>query len=95
MHTLLKMQLSIATLNSVKRKDYINSTFKFNKIRVKLIKYKLIFKVVLINASKTISKQNILYAFNYLNIVRFDNNNSNTSYQLLIKAKQDKTNPKE
>jgi len=56
MHTLLKMQLSIATLNSVKRKDYINSTFKFNKIRVKLIKYKLIFKVVLINASKTISK---------------------------------------
>ena len=74
------MQPSVATLNSVKRKDYINSTFKFSKIRVKLIIYKLILKVILVNASKTISKWNTLHALNYPNIVGFDNDNSSTSY---------------
>jgi hypothetical protein len=50
------MQPSIAILVSVRREDYINGTFEFGGIQVKLIIYKLIPRVVLVNASKTISE---------------------------------------
>ena len=94
MYTLLKMQPFVAILGSVGREDHINGTFEFGGIRVKLVIYKLIPGVVLVNALKTISEWNMLCALNYLNIVGFDDDNSGTGHWLPIKARQDETNPK-
>jgi hypothetical protein len=79
-YTLLKMQPSVATLDLVRRKDYIDGTFEFSGIRVKLVTYKLIPGVVLVNASKTMSEWNTLRALNYPNIVGFDDDNSGTGH---------------
>jgi hypothetical protein len=89
------MQPSITILVSVRHEDYINSTFEFSGIRVKLVIYKLIPRVVLVNALKTISEWNMLRTLNHPNIIGFNNNNSGTGHWLLIKARQDETNLKE
>jgi len=72
------MQPFVATLVSVGYKDYINDTFEFGGIRVKLVIYKSIPGIVLVNVSKTMSKWNILYILNYPNIIGFDDDNSGT-----------------
>jgi hypothetical protein len=93
-HTPLKMQPSVATSGSFGREDHIDGTFEFGGIRVKLVTYKSIPGVVLVNASKTISEWNTLRALNYPNIVGFDDDNSGTGHWLPTKAGQDETNPK-
>jgi hypothetical protein len=93
-HTPLKMQPSVATSVSVGHEDHIDGTFEFGGIRVKLVTYKSIPGVVLVNASKTMSEWNTLRTLNHPNIVGFDDDNSGTGHWLPTKAGQDETDPK-
>jgi hypothetical protein len=93
-HTPLKMQPSVATSVSVGHEDHIDGTFEFGGIRVKLVTYKSIPGVVLVNASKTMSEWNTLRTLNHPNIVGFDDDNSGTSHWLPTKAGQNETDPK-
>jgi len=56
MYTPLKIQPSIVISDLIRYKNHINNTFKFNKIQVKLITYKSILGIILINVLKTISE---------------------------------------
>jgi hypothetical protein len=56
--------------------DQNNSTIEFGGIRVKLVTYKTIPRVILINAAKTMSEWMKLRALNHPNIIGFDDNDS-------------------
>jgi hypothetical protein len=53
-----------------------NGTIEFGGIRVKLVTYKTILGVILINAAKTISEWMKLRVLNHLNIIGFDDEDS-------------------
>jgi hypothetical protein len=93
-HTSLKMQPPVAASGSVGQEDHIDGTFEFGGIRVKLVTYKSIPGVVLVNASKTMSEWNTLRALNHPNIIGFGDDNAGTSHWLPTKAGQDETDPK-
>ncbi len=74
--------------------NYINSSFEFGSIRVRLVIYKSIPGVIQINASKTISEWNILYILKYINIIGFNDNNPSISHWLSTNADDHEDDPK-
>jgi hypothetical protein len=53
---------------------------EFGSIRVKLVIYKTILGVILINATKTMSEWIKLRTLNYLNIIGFNDEDSRTGH---------------
>jgi len=62
--------------------DQNNGTIEFGGIRVKLVTYKTIPGVILINAAKTMSEWMKLRALNHPNIIGFDDEDSGTGHWL-------------
>jgi hypothetical protein len=62
--------------------DQNNGTIEFGGIRVKLVTYRTIPGVILINAAKTMSKWMKLRALNHPNIIGFDDEDSGTGHWL-------------
>ncbi|PQE03477.1 hypothetical protein CJF30_00010854 [Rutstroemia sp. NJR-2017a BBW] len=70
-----------------------NGTIEFGGIRVKLITYRTIPGVILINAAKTMSEWMKLRALNHLNIISFDDEDSGTGHWLPTRTEGMNDNP--
>jgi hypothetical protein len=93
-----KQSLAIEQLTSASdpalNYDYIDNSFEFGGIRVRLVTYKSIPGLIQINASKTISEWNTLRTLKHINIIGFNNNNPSISHWLSINANDHEDDPK-